>query len=163
MRTISVRINPLFANGHGQVNPVMYPELFLYFPAVLRLLGVSLILSYQMLCIGLNLTCAWVGYISFRKLFGSKTLGVLMSAFYTLALYRMNNLYMRAALGEWIGMIFLPLVLYGMYALIYEEKGEMGLECACVYALFTGTSVGYGNGDCLFLFIRPAFMETVKG
>lgn len=148
-----VRINPLFANGHGQVNPVMYPELFLYFPAVLRLLGVSLILSYQMLCIGLNLTCAWVGYISFRKLFGSKTLGVLMSAFYTLALYRMNNLYMRAALGEWIGMIFLPLVLYGMYALIYEEKGKWGWSvlaftlCLQGHLLVTEMAIAF---SCLF-------------
>lgn len=148
-----VRINPAFANGHGQVNPVMYPELFLYFPAVLRLLGVSLILSYQMLCIGLNLVCAWAGYISFRKLFGSKTLGVLMSAFYTLALYRMNNLYMRAALGEWIGMIFLPLVLYGMYALFYEEKEKWGWSvlaftfCLQGHLLVTEMAIAF---SCLF-------------
>lgn len=151
-----VRINPEFANGHGQVNPVMYPELFLYFPAVLRLLGVSLILSYQMLCIGLNLVCAWVGYISFRKLFDSKTLGVLMSAFYTLSLYRMNNLYMRAALGEWIGMIFLPLVLYGMYALFYEEKKKWGWSvlaftlCLQGHLLVTELAIAF---SCLFVLL----------
>lgn len=148
-----VRINPEFANGYGQANPIMYPELFLYFPALLRICGVSLILSYKLLCIGLNLACAWAGYISFRKLMNSRTLGVLVSALYTLSLYRMNNLYMRAALGEWIGMVFLPLVIYGMYALFYEEKKKWGWSvlgftlCLQGHLLITEMAVAF---SCLF-------------
>lgn len=153
---IPVRINPEFANGYGQVSPVMYPELFLYFPAILRLLGVSLILSYKLMCIALNLACAWAGYIAFRKLTGSRTLGVLMSAFYTLSLYRMNNLYMRAAVGEWIGMVFLPLVIYGMYALFYEEKEKWGWSvfgytlCLQGHLLITEMAIAF---SCLFALI----------
>lgn len=148
-----VRINPEFANGHGQVSPVMYPELFLYFPAVLRLLNVSLILSYKLLCIALNMACAFCAYWAFQRLTGRRVLGVLMSAFYTLSLYRMNNLYMRAALGEWTGMIFLPLVIYGMYAFFYEEKKKWGWSvlaftlCLQGHLLVTEMAVGF---SCLF-------------
>lgn len=148
-----VRINPEFANGAGMVSPVLYPELFLYFPAVLRLLNVSMILSYHLFIIAMNLACAWAGYIAFRKLLGKRTLGVLMSALYTLSLYRMNNLYMRAAVGEWVGMIFLPLVIYGMYALFYEEKEKWGWSvlaftlCLQGHLLTTEMAIGF---SCLF-------------
>ena len=108
------------------------------------------------MCIALNLACAWAGYIAFRKLTGSRTLGVLMSAFYTLSLYRMNNLYMRAAVGEWIGMVFLPLVIYGMYALFYEEKEKWGWSvlgytlCLQGHLLITEMAIAF---SCLFALI----------
>lgn len=148
-----VRINPEFANGAGMASPILYPELFLYFPAVLRLFNVSLILAYHLFVIALNLACAWAGYIAFRKLTGKRVLGVLMSALYTLSLYRMNNLYMRAAVGEWAGMIFLPLVLYGMYALFYEEKEKWGYSvlgftlCLQGHLLTTEMAIAF---SCLF-------------
>ncbi|NLL79589.1 MAG: hypothetical protein GX234_07345 [Clostridiales bacterium] len=151
-----VRINPEFANGAGMASPILYPELFLYFPAVLRLLGVSLILSYHLFAAVMNLACAWAGYIAFRKLTGKRTLGVLMSALYTLSLYRLNNLYMRAAVGEWTGMIFLPLVIYGMYALFYEEKEKWGWGvlaftfCLQGHLLTTEMAIAF---SCLFALV----------
>lgn len=148
-----VRVNPEYAGSYGMISSVMYPELYLYFAAALRCLNVSLILSYKLLCIALNLACAWAGYFSFKRLTKSPVLGVLMSAFYSLSLYKMNNLYMRQALGEWTGMIFLPLVIYGMYALFYEGRQRWGWSvlaftlCLQGHLLTTEMAVGF---SCLF-------------
>lgn len=46
-----------------------------------------------------------------------------MAAFlYTLSIYRLIDLYTRAALGEGMAMIFLPLVMWGMYELFLGNE-----------------------------------------
>ena len=49
-----LRINMLFFGGMGYASSLFYPDFLLYFPAVLRVLGVGINLSYHLfvaLCI----------------------------------------------------------------------------------------------------------------
>lgn len=45
-----------------------------------------------------------------------------MSVLYTFATYRLTNLYYRAALGESLAMVFLPLLLWGTYEIFYGQE-----------------------------------------
>ena len=42
-----VRMDPVFFNGFGYASSLFYPDFLLYIPAVLQLLGVSLVSSYK--------------------------------------------------------------------------------------------------------------------
>lgn len=50
--------------------------------------------------------------------------GILGSALYTLSIYRLLCIYMRAAVGEFTAMTFIPLVLIGMYRIYNTEKAN---------------------------------------
>lgn len=116
---LPVRLNTDFAWGYGFSSSMMYPELFMYIPAILYLLGVSLIASYKFLVLCMNIATACVGLYSFRRLLRSDSLGLVVTLLYLTNPYRLENIFHRAALGEMLAQIFLPLLLYGIYELIF--------------------------------------------
>ncbi len=119
-----VRIHPDHLNGHGYPNGIFYPELFLYFPAVLRILGMSVKNSYITFVFFINILTSLIAYISFAKLFKSRYAGIMCCLLFTLSPYRFATLYDKSALGEFIAMAFLPLVFYGFYSVVFGNKND---------------------------------------
>lgn len=117
-----VRLSTAFMPGYGFSVDMLYPELFLYIPAILCILGVSLMTSYKFLMILINLAVACVGYVSFRNLLRSDRMGLCCMLLYLLNPYRLVNMYCRAAVGEMLAQIFLPLLLWGVYELICGDQ-----------------------------------------
>lgn len=118
-----VRINPLMNNGFGYAIPTMYPDLFLYIPALLRLGGVSLLCSWQFFTLVLNLATALLCCHCVSRLCRSFSVGAVAGVLYTLSLYRMYNYCTRGGVGEVLAMAFFPCVALGMYLLVQGEKG----------------------------------------
>lgn len=109
-------------SNYGYITPIMYPQLFLYFPAFLRLLGCSMLYSYKILIFLANCATAYIAYFSFSRISANHRIGLLACALYTMNLYRLMDFYSRGAVGESIAMIFFPLVLYGMYEIFYGDS-----------------------------------------
>ncbi|MDR2614975.1 MAG: hypothetical protein LBC28_00180 [Oscillospiraceae bacterium] len=130
-----VRINPTFIDGYGYADAVMYPPLFIYFPAALRLLRASPTTSYQLFVFGTGLLTSSVSYKCFKRLFGRRDLGIFASAAYTLCLYRLICILTRAAAGELLAMAFLPLLALGMYEAFF---GDSRRGARCLVIGFTG-------------------------
>lgn len=114
-------IYPECNNGYGLLG-FMYPNLFLYFPAVLRLFNVSMVTSYQSLLILINVATALVTYYSVKSITKADYASLMATVLYMLAPYRLCNLYFRGALGEVIAMVFLPMVIAGIYHIFLGEK-----------------------------------------
>lgn len=114
-----VRIHSGLFRGFGYMNPVFYPELFLYPFALLCRLGMSPIGCYRLLLLSVNLVTAGISYYAFSRLLRSRKTGMTAAFFYTLSAYRLINLYTRSAVGEVLATMFLPLLLLGMYQLFY--------------------------------------------
>ena len=119
-----VRIHPNYMEGYGYPTGIFYPELFLYFPALLRLLGVPLMHAYKWFVLVQNIATAYVALYSGKILFQKKTSAAAFCLLYTLAPYRLINAYYRAAVGESLAMIFLPLIVAGLYLLLAEREIE---------------------------------------
>lgn len=113
-----VRIYPNLMNDYGYAFPIFYPDLFLYIPAVLRVLGVSTFLGYKVLIFLIHLVTAYSGWFAFSRLTKSRRLGLVAAVLYTLAPYRLMDTYVRSALGESLAMAFLPLWLYSVWELL---------------------------------------------
>lgn len=122
--TFPVKLHPLWAKGHGYAIGILYGDAFLYFPAFLRLLGFSIQSAYKYFAAAVNLGTVLISYYSFRKMFSDKKLGVLGSLAYTLAPYRLVDMYTRASVGEYTAMMFLPLVFCGFYLILKETSEE---------------------------------------
>lgn len=121
---LPVRMRPLELNGYGYATSVFYPELFLYIPALLRLAGFPLQTAYKLLLLLCNAACAGASYYSFKHIFRSRGAGLACACAYTLAQFRLVDLYLRSALGEALAMTFLPLVALCMIELLFAPVGS---------------------------------------
>lgn len=116
-----MRISATDHEGYGYITPIMYPQLFLFIPAFLRLAGCSMLNAYKILIFLINCITAYIAYFSYTRIFKSRQIGMLSAVLYVMGIYRLADIYTRGALGEFIAMAFLPLLLYGMYEILYGD------------------------------------------
>lgn len=129
---LPVRIYSQAKNGYGYAPSLFYGELCLYFPAVLRTLGVSVQLSYHLYVLAVQMLTAGIAFYSFRQMFSHNKTALLGSVLYLLNPYRLQNLYWRAAVGEYTAMAFLPLIpaaLCLLYGRKEPTKKQAGVAC----------------------------------
>ncbi|MDD4849231.1 MAG: hypothetical protein PHO10_00875 [Gemmiger sp.] len=110
-----VFIQPHWFGGQGYPVSVFYGDILLYFPALLRAVGLPLHSAYHAYLIAINLGTVAVAWWAFRHIFKSERAGLLGALLYTLAPYRLTDLYRRAALGEYTALLFAPLILAGLW------------------------------------------------
>lgn len=108
--------------GFGTLSATMYPQLFLYPIAALRLFHISLMMCYKVLIVAINAVSAFTAYYAAKKMFRSSKLAFWTSLLYTFSIYRLANVYLRAAIGESLAMAFLPLVIWGMYEVLWGDE-----------------------------------------
>ncbi len=107
--------------GNGYLN-AMYPYLFLYIGAFLRICRVSLGLSYKMVVFLANLGSALCAYYAFKSISKSRRTVILGVILYTLMPYRFTNIFSRGDLGETLALTFWPLVIVGMYHILFGDR-----------------------------------------
>ena len=116
-----VRVYSIAKDGYGYASSMFYGELLLYFPAVLRLLGVSVQGAYHAYVIGIMALTAGIAFYSLRQIFKDNKIALLGTALYTWAPYHLHNVYIRAAVGEYTAQAFLPLIPAAL-CLLYSKK-----------------------------------------
>ena len=118
-----VRIFPTYFDGAGYAVSVFYGDILLYFPAFLRIMGFPLQTALKTYVIFVNLATAGVSWFVFSKILSDKWAAMLSTFVYTLSLYRLGDIFIRSAVGEYTAMIFIPLALGGFY-LLFSQSGE---------------------------------------
>lgn len=109
-----VRIFTTTLNGFGYPTPLYYCDIFLYLPAVLYNCMLPLQLCYQIYGVLVSLCTAVVCYGSLRMIRCNEKISLLATTLYLLSGYRLINVFLRAAVGEYTAMVFLPLVVCGV-------------------------------------------------
>lgn len=100
--------------GHGVLNS-LYPSLFACFPALLRICHVSMEASIRITCMLVNLAAMFTSYHAAKQLSDNRKTAILGMVLYTTLPYRLGIMYFRFAFGEVLAMIFIPLVIEGIY------------------------------------------------
>ncbi len=132
-----VRVMPGVLWGHGYALGVYYGDIFLYPFAVLYLLGIKLRNAYKAYIVVITIVTFAIGKRCFRGTCellgcGAKRWGIpvwsVLSAVYLLGIFRLSDVYTRGAAGEFTALTFLPMILFGLYAVFSEnaEKGSKG-------------------------------------
>lgn len=135
-----VRIQPFWLDGRGYAVSVFYGELLLYFPALLRFFGVTVQGAYKVYAVVINLGTALVAWYCLRRMLKNQWAALFGSVLYTLSIYRILNIYLRGAVGEYTAMMFLPLVFYGLWRIFTQPDGERARPLVWLPAVigFTG-------------------------
>lgn len=121
---LPVRISYAQLNGMGYLDPLYYGDLLLYFPALLVAFGLTVSRAYRVFVIAVNcLTCV-SSYVFAKRFSRSRLTGLAVSAVWTLAPYRLVDVYLRAAVGEYLGLLFIPVILYGLWC-AFSSSGRV--------------------------------------
>mgnify|MGYP001081866127 FL=1 len=120
-QVIPVNILPEGLQNNGYMN-AMYPYLFLYIGAILRICRVSLAFSYKTLIFLSNLGTAVCAYVAVKSMVKSRRSVILSVVLYTLMPYRFTNILSRGDLGETIALVFWPLVIAGLYHIVMGDR-----------------------------------------
>ncbi|MDD3206320.1 MAG: hypothetical protein PHS74_11410 [Lachnospiraceae bacterium] len=116
------RMHTSMLNNAGYASPLFYGEIFLYFPAMLYNLMVPLQTCYAIYVLLINMATCLISYFCFKEIAGNNyRIGILASFLYTLSAYRFTNLYVRASMGEYTAMVFLPWVILGFWRVYMAE------------------------------------------
>ncbi len=135
-----VRIQPGWFNGYGYAASIFYGDLFLYIPAVLRAVGFPLQTAYKVFILLVNAATCIGAYYCFYRVCNIKYAALIGSMLYTLAPYRLGNIYIRAAVGEFTAMTFFPFIAVGLYLVLKRqaEKKERKHGRGFIVIGFTG-------------------------
>ena len=119
-----VRNQLYWIQNYGYGVGFYYPDVFLYFPAVLLLLGFELLTVYKIFLITftfLSIASAWfAGY----RITNDRTSAAAAAVFAAFCSYRLSNIYYRGALGETQAAAFYPLIILGLYEIFYRDRGK---------------------------------------
>lgn len=131
-----VRMGGFAYDGYGGVMSVFYPDTFLYPFALMLLGGASAVYVCNVFSVALNIGAALSMYAAAKRLFEKRWAATGASILYTLASYRVVNVFTRVAFGEALAMIFLPLFLVNLYDVVCGDarrwKG-LALSAACIF------------------------------
>lgn len=122
-----VRMQPNWLNGYGYGVSMFYGDIFLYIPALLRMAGLGVQTAYKCFVLLINILSALIAYYSFKRLFRDEKMGLLGCMLYTTSIYRMVCIYIRAAVGEYCALMFLPLIVTAVYEILWQEEREEDL------------------------------------
>lgn len=127
-----VKIQPNWINGYGYGASFFYGDIFLYFPAALRLCGLGVQSSYKAFVLMMNVLTCLFSYYAVKRFFNDSRVALAGSFLYTCSVYRLTCVYIRAAVGEYSAMTFLPLFFVGISEILFGGN---------IAAAFTGNEI----------------------
>ena len=118
-------------------NPVgiFYPSLFIYFPAILKMTGLSVEICYNIFVLVIFYLGLFSSFYGFRLLTKSKFIGFFSAILYISSGYYLLNAYIRSAIGELLALSFMPLAIGCVCAFIERRNLSMKLCCLGIFAI----------------------------
>ncbi len=129
-------------HGYGYPTSTFYCDLFIYPAACLYLAGIPLRMVWQIYIIAINAATVVISYVSFKQITQSRKTALIGAALYTLSIYRITDIYLRSAMGEFTAITFIPLVMLGLWK-IYYETGKKGYGWEILTAGMTGIALSH--------------------
>ena len=119
-----MKVNTLFFGGAGYASSLFYSDLFMHIPALLRVFHVSIGKSFHIYTAIIFVLSYISTFYCVWKMSFSKFAGCVAAILLTLCPYHMDDMVVRTACGENAAFIFLPLAIYGIFNVIYEEMDK---------------------------------------
>ena len=130
-----VRDQLYWLNNYGYGVGYYYPDVFLYFPALLVILGFDLPTAYNIfliVCSFLSLASIW--YAAFR-ITNNRTAAAAAAVLMACAAYRLIIVYFRAAVGEVQAAVFYPLIVLGLYEIFHDHTEKWPVFAAGFFGI----------------------------
>ena len=115
------RIYPYKNMNFGYGSPMFYSDFFLIIPALLYNLGISVSVCYVFIIMVFTFLSSYFAMKLCRVVTNNNYAPYIAGTLYLFSNYRITDVYVRSSLGEVMGFAFLPLVLLGIYYVLYTD------------------------------------------
>lgn len=116
-------INQNYCNGAGYSMNLFYPPLVTYLPLLIKLFTQTYMGALKIFAVIAIILSGITMYEFVYQVTGKRIVALFSAVFYMIAPYKLANVYKRYAIGEFVGMIFIPIVFLGLYNL-FEQDGK---------------------------------------
>ena len=152
-----------YVNDYGYANGLFYPDIFLYLPATLTALGMNVITSYKIFLIIINFFSILSIYITIKGISKNNYASILGTIVYSFASYRLVYMYQRSALGETLSFIFVPLIIYGIYEIVFRDKHKFYILVIGMTGIILSHLIStYIIGIFLFIFCMINIKKIIR-
>lgn len=132
-------------NGFGYSWNIFYSPLTSYLPLVFRIFGLSFENCLRLFMFCLSILSGYSMYFFMKKFLKNKDISdnkktlisIISAAFYILAPYRLNDMYIRVAVSELASFVFIPIVFNGLYSIINLKEKNFILAFGAAGLLIT--------------------------
>ena len=111
-----------FCNGFGYSWNIFYSPFTAYIPLIFSIFTSSFELILKLFIILVAFLSGIAMYEFVLKVTKNRYAGILASAIYIFAPYRLTDMYMRMAISELASFIFIPIVFHGMYNIFNSDE-----------------------------------------
>lgn len=119
------KVRPCLAHTYGYGVGFFYPDLFLYLPAFLMLLGISLEAAYKIYLLFVLTVCWFLTFYSVKRL-SKNDLGAAVSAISIVLLpILMKNIYQIGNISCCTAMAFVPAAVCGFLLILQQQGGRL--------------------------------------
>ncbi len=134
-----LKVHFSLANEYGYGEGFFYPDALLYFPALLRLGGLSLEHSYKAYVIVMILMAWGNMFLSLRRILQEERvfLPVCGASMYVLSYRFMHSIYEYGSVGTYTAMVFMPMAIGGLLCILYQEYRRRDLIWMTAGTAFT--------------------------
>jgi len=117
---------------------IFYPSLFFYIPAILKLIGMPVEICYNIFIAFIFLFGIFSSWFGFSLLTKSKNIGFFCTLLYISSGYYLMDAYIRSAIGELLGLSFMPLAIASIEILVAKSKVKVK---DCVWGILAISAV----------------------
>ena len=126
----NVWVSPINLNTftyNGTLVNIFYPWLTMYPMHIIYLICRSWVNAYNIYNILLSIVTIFIAFFSWRKITENDMCSFCCAVIYTYATYRFADIFLRSALGESISLTFFPLIVLGLYNILFKEYNKWGI------------------------------------
>lgn len=107
--------------GYGYATGLFYNNFYLYIPAFLSLMGLSYMTSFKILYVLINILTTLSIFWCLKTISKNNKISILGTILYMFSNYRMVDVYPRGAMGEILAFMIIPIIILGLYHIIYGD------------------------------------------
>lgn len=119
----------------GAPTGIFYPGLFIYFPALLKIIGIPIEICYNIFIGSIVYSGLFASWYGFSLLTRSKHIGLLSTVLYISSGYYLFCAYMRNALGELIALSCMPLAVACIIYIINKTKVTIRVYLLAIFSI----------------------------
>lgn len=109
------RVNPSFFYGYGYGSSLFYPDVFLLVPALLRILGISPLVTWKLFVVMIAFVGSVMTYFSLHSICRSRIYAMAGTFLLMLSQFYLADVIDRAGLSEYIACMFFPVLAAGIF------------------------------------------------
>lgn len=137
-------INQNYCNGAGYSMNLFYPPLVTYLPLLIKLFTQTYMGALKIFAVIAIVLSGITMYQFVYQVTGKRAIAFFSAVFYMIAPYKLANVYKRYAIGEFVGMVFIPIVFLGLYNLFEQDRKKhyyIAIGATCLMLSHSVTTV----------------------